>query len=175
MKNLYEECKQKEFNEQKTRIELDEKAKAIAAVDATESEWKNSKKEESLLLNKVKYNAHLETKLLENNQLLKQHDEMIAGLKQQVHIHKTKIIDLKEIIRKQDLELENLKEERGFLKKFKEKYLEVQAAKKKKKKEDIERLKKIQLELHSDFINVVKASRGSKLIEIGRASCRERV
>lgn len=134
MKNLYEECKQKEFNEQKTRIELDEKAKVIAAVDATESEWKNSKKEESLLLNKVKYNAHLETKLLENNQLLKQQDEMISGLKQQVHIHKTKITDLKDIIRKQALELENLKEEREFLKKFKEKYLEVQAAKKKKKK-----------------------------------------
>ena len=31
------------------------------------------------------------------------------------------------------------------------------------KKEDIERLKNIQLELHEDFINVVKESRGSKL------------
>ncbi len=36
---------------------------------------------------------------------------------------------------------------------------------KEEKEEDIERLKKIQLELHSDFINVVKASRGSKLID----------
>tara|TARA_B100001123_G_scaffold318389_1_gene356866 strand:+ start:91 stop:912 length:822 start_codon:yes stop_codon:yes gene_type:complete len=34
---------------------------------------------------------------------------------------------------------------------------------KEEKVEDIERLKKIQLELHSDFINVVKTSRGSKL------------
>ena len=34
---------------------------------------------------------------------------------------------------------------------------------KEEKEEDIQRLKKIQLELHSDFINVVKASRGSKL------------
>ena len=34
------------------------------------------------------------------------------------------------------------------------------------KDEDIERLKKIQLELHSDFINVVKESRASKLIDI---------
>ena len=59
---------------------------------------------------------------------------MIAGLKQQVYIHKTKVNDLKDIIRKQDIELENLKEEREFLKKFKEKYLEVQATKKKKKK-----------------------------------------
>jgi len=33
------------------------------------------------------------------------------------------------------------------------------------KEEDIQRLKKIQLELHSDFINVVKASRSSKLID----------
>ena len=33
------------------------------------------------------------------------------------------------------------------------------------KQEDIERLKKIQLELHSDFINVVKSSRGSKLLD----------
>ena len=33
------------------------------------------------------------------------------------------------------------------------------------KEEDIQRLKKIQLELHSDFINVVKSSRGSKLID----------
>ena len=33
----------------------------------------------------------------------------------------------------------------------------------KKKEEDIERLKKIQLELHSDFIKVVEDSRGSKL------------
>ena len=31
------------------------------------------------------------------------------------------------------------------------------------KKEDIERLKKIQLDLHKDFINVVENSRGSKL------------
>ena len=31
------------------------------------------------------------------------------------------------------------------------------------KKEDIERLKKIQLDLHKDFIDVVEASRGSKL------------
>ena len=36
---------------------------------------------------------------------------------------------------------------------------------KEEKEEDIQRLKKIQLELHSDFINVVKASRGSKLID----------
>jgi len=34
---------------------------------------------------------------------------------------------------------------------------------KEEKEEDIQRLKKIQLELHSDFINVVKSSRGSKL------------
>ena len=34
------------------------------------------------------------------------------------------------------------------------------------KEEDIQRLKKIQLELHSDFINVVKTSRGSKLANI---------
>ena len=34
---------------------------------------------------------------------------------------------------------------------------------KKKKKEDIERLKNIQLDLHKDFINVVEKSRGSKL------------
>ncbi|MDC0234439.1 S49 family peptidase [Candidatus Pelagibacter sp.] len=33
------------------------------------------------------------------------------------------------------------------------------------KKEDIERLKKIQLDLHKDFINVVENSRGSKLIK----------
>jgi len=33
----------------------------------------------------------------------------------------------------------------------------------KEKEEDIQRLKQIQLELHSDFINVVKNSRGSKL------------
>ena len=36
---------------------------------------------------------------------------------------------------------------------------------KEEKEEDIQRLKKIQLELHSDFINVVQDSRGSKLIE----------
>ena len=36
---------------------------------------------------------------------------------------------------------------------------------KEEKEEDIQRLKKIQLELHSDFINVVKTSRGSKLID----------
>ena len=36
---------------------------------------------------------------------------------------------------------------------------------KEEKEEDIQRLKKIQLELHSDFIDVVKASRGSKLID----------
>jgi signal peptide peptidase SppA len=36
---------------------------------------------------------------------------------------------------------------------------------KEEKKEDIDRLKKIQLELHADFINVVKTSRASKLIE----------
>ena len=36
---------------------------------------------------------------------------------------------------------------------------------KEEKEEDIQRLKKIQLELHSDFINVVKESRGTKLIE----------
>jgi signal peptide peptidase SppA len=34
---------------------------------------------------------------------------------------------------------------------------------KEEKEEDIERIKKLQLELHSDFINVVKKSRGSKL------------
>jgi signal peptide peptidase SppA len=33
------------------------------------------------------------------------------------------------------------------------------------KSEDIERLKKIQLDLHQDFINVVESSRGSKLIK----------
>ena len=37
---------------------------------------------------------------------------------------------------------------------------------KEEKEEDIERLKKIQLELHSDFIKVVKTSRGSKLIDV---------
>ena len=31
------------------------------------------------------------------------------------------------------------------------------------KEEDIQRIKKLQLELHSDFINLVKKSRGSKL------------
>ena len=36
---------------------------------------------------------------------------------------------------------------------------------KEEKEEDIQRLKKIQLELHSDFIHVVKTSRGSKLID----------
>ena len=36
---------------------------------------------------------------------------------------------------------------------------------KEEKEEDIQRLKKIQLELHSDFINVVKSSRGSKLLD----------
>jgi signal peptide peptidase SppA len=36
---------------------------------------------------------------------------------------------------------------------------------KEEKEEDIQRIKKIQLELHSDFINVVKTSRGSKLID----------
>ncbi len=36
---------------------------------------------------------------------------------------------------------------------------------KEENEEDIQRLKKIQLELHSDFINVVKTSRGSKLID----------
>ena len=34
---------------------------------------------------------------------------------------------------------------------------------KEEEEEDIERIKKLQLELHSDFINVVKKSRGSKL------------
>ena len=34
---------------------------------------------------------------------------------------------------------------------------------KEEKQEDIERIKKLQLELHSDFIEVVKKSRGSKL------------
>src|SRR5210317_1433540 len=33
------------------------------------------------------------------------------------------------------------------------------------KSEDIERLKKIQLDLHQDFINVVESSRGSKLLK----------
>jgi signal peptide peptidase SppA len=37
---------------------------------------------------------------------------------------------------------------------------------KEEKAEDIERLKTIQLELHSDFINVVKESRKSKLIDV---------
>ena len=37
---------------------------------------------------------------------------------------------------------------------------------KEEKEEDIQRLKKIQLELHSDFINVVKTSRGSKLLDV---------
>ena len=36
---------------------------------------------------------------------------------------------------------------------------------KEENEDDIQRLKKIQLELHSDFINVVKSSRSSKLIE----------
>ena len=36
---------------------------------------------------------------------------------------------------------------------------------KEEKEEDIQRIKKIQLELHSDFINVVKSSRGSKLLD----------
>ena len=36
---------------------------------------------------------------------------------------------------------------------------------KEEKGEDIERIKKLQLELHSDFIEVVKKSRGSKLID----------
>ena len=36
---------------------------------------------------------------------------------------------------------------------------------KEEKTEDIERIKKLQLELHSDFIEVVKKSRGSKLID----------
>ena len=36
---------------------------------------------------------------------------------------------------------------------------------KEEKEEDIERIKKLQLELHSDFIDVVKKSRGSKLKE----------
>ena len=36
---------------------------------------------------------------------------------------------------------------------------------KEENEDDIQRLKKIQLELHSDFINVVKTSRGSKLID----------
>ena len=36
---------------------------------------------------------------------------------------------------------------------------------KEEKEEDIERIKKIQLELHSDFIKVVKDSRGSKLVD----------
>ena len=34
---------------------------------------------------------------------------------------------------------------------------------KEEKEEDIQRIKKLQLELHSDFINLVKKSRGSKL------------
>ena len=34
-----------------------------------------------------------------------------------------------------------------------------------KKEDDIQRLKKIQLDLHSDFIKIVKDSRGKKLIE----------
>ena len=37
---------------------------------------------------------------------------------------------------------------------------------KEENEEDIQKLKTIQLELHSDFINVVKASRASKLIDI---------
>ena len=41
---------------------------------------------------------------------------------------------------------------------------------KEEKQDDIERLKKIQLELHSDFINVVKSSRGSKLIDTEKNS-----
>ena len=36
---------------------------------------------------------------------------------------------------------------------------------KEEKEEDIQRLKKIQLELHEDFINVVKSSRGKKLLD----------
>ena len=36
---------------------------------------------------------------------------------------------------------------------------------KEEKEEDIQRLKKIQLELHEDFINVVKSSRGKKLVD----------
>ena len=36
---------------------------------------------------------------------------------------------------------------------------------KEEKEEDIERIKKLQLELHSDFIEVVKKSRGQKLID----------
>ena len=36
---------------------------------------------------------------------------------------------------------------------------------KEEKEEDIQRLKKIQLDLHSDFINVVKESRGKKLVD----------
>ena len=39
---------------------------------------------------------------------------------------------------------------------------------KEEKPEDIDRLKKIQLELHSDFINVVKTSRGSKLVDVDK-------
>ena len=37
---------------------------------------------------------------------------------------------------------------------------------KEEKEEDIQRLKKIQLELHEDFIKVVKTSRGAKLVDI---------
>ena len=36
---------------------------------------------------------------------------------------------------------------------------------KEEKQEDIERIKKLQLELHSDFINLVKKSRGDKLVD----------
>jgi hypothetical protein len=134
IKQFYEECRIKESAEDRAKIEAIEKKKVIAEVDSLEQEWKSSKKEASLLLNKVKYNEHLETKLLQQNQLLLQKEEKISNLKQDIYIKKIKINELTEKVQTQTQELDNLKEEKKFLKKFKEKYLEVQASKKKKKK-----------------------------------------
>lgn len=134
IKQFYDECRIKEAVEDRAKIEGIEKKKVITEVDSLEQEWKSSKKEASLLLNKVKYNDHLETKLLEQNQLLSQKEEIISDLKQDIYMKKIKINELTEKVRKQTEELDNLKEEKQFLKKFKEKYLEVQATKKKKKK-----------------------------------------
>lgn len=135
MKELYNKCRIEEIVKETTKIEEKENAKVILEVDSLEQAWKSNKKENSLLLNKVKYNAHLETKLLESNQINKQKDEENIYFKMEIQKKENEIIQLKNEITKKDALLKKFEIEMNFLKKFKEKYLEVQDNKKKKKKE----------------------------------------
>ena len=125
MKQFYEKCRIKEASEDKVKIEEIEKNKVITEIDSLEQKWKSSQKEESVLLNKVKYNDYLEIKLLEKNQLLSQKEKKISNLK-------IKINELTETVRKQTKELNNFEGEKRFLKKIKEKYFKDQVANKKK-------------------------------------------